>query len=180
MTDSKSRIMSQTYRSDVSVRPLSSLNDVCESFKEILRAADARIKICGLENCSFSYDVPDEGLVKISGYLHVDKGSRLYETTVRTWILDERIIGEFEWTLDLPGRRGEWRQQPIIKSIFAACDGGTRRLEDWVGNSSGTVNRGGRPAKASQPAAGRGGGRNRRGQRRGEAARPAAQATAHA
>ena len=90
--------------------PFSSQDDVCESFKEILRAADARIKISGLENCSFSYDVPDvssdEGLVKISVYLHVDKASRLYETTVRTWILDERIIGEIEWTLVLPGRPG--------------------------------------------------------------------------
>ena len=64
--------------------PLSSQDDVCKSFKEILQAADARIKICGLENCSFSYDVPDEGLVKISGYLHVDKDSGLYETTVLT------------------------------------------------------------------------------------------------
>ena len=64
--------------------PLSSQDDVCELFKETLRAADARIKISGLENCSFSYDVPDKGLVKISGYLHVDKDSRLYETTVRT------------------------------------------------------------------------------------------------
>ena len=63
-SDSKSRKMSQTYRFDVSVRmsPLSFQADVCESFKEILRAADARIKICGLENCFFSYDVPDEGL----------------------------------------------------------------------------------------------------------------------
>ena len=111
MTDNKSRIMSQRYRFDVSVRmgPLSSQDDVCESFKEILLAADARIKISGLENCSFSYDVPDEGLVKISGYLHVDKASRLYETTVLTWILDERIIGEIEWTPVLPGRHGDWR-----------------------------------------------------------------------
>ena len=67
MTDNKSQIMSQTYRFDVSVRmgPLSSKDDVCESFKEILLAADARIKIRGLENGAFSYDVPDEGLVKI-------------------------------------------------------------------------------------------------------------------
>ena len=87
--------------------PFSSQDDVCESFKEIMLAADARIKIRGLKNCSFSYDVPDEGLVKISGYLHVDKASRLYETTLRTWILDEQIIGEIEWTPVLPGRHGE-------------------------------------------------------------------------
>ena len=94
MTGSKSQIISRTYRFDVLVYtgPLSSQDDVCGSFKEILRAADARIKISGRENCFFSFDVPDEGFVKISGYLHVDKASRLYETTVRTWILDERII----------------------------------------------------------------------------------------
>ena len=57
-----------------------------------------------------------------------------------------------------PARRhGDWRQHPAIKSIVAACDDGTRRLEDWVGKSSGAVNRGGRLAKASQPADGEGG-----------------------
>ena len=59
-------------------------------------------------------------------------------------------------------QNGDWRQHPLIKSIFAACesarcDGGTRRLEDWVGNSSGALSRGGRPTKASQPAEGEGG-----------------------
>ena len=69
MTDSESRNRSHTYRFDVSVRmgPWSSHEDVCESFKEILNAADARIKLNRLENSSFSYDVPDEGLAKISG-----------------------------------------------------------------------------------------------------------------
>ena len=53
MTDSESRNRSHTYRFDVSVRmgPLSSHEDVCESFKEILNAADARIKLKRLENC---------------------------------------------------------------------------------------------------------------------------------
>ena len=122
--------------------------------------------------------------MKISGYFHDDKASRLYETTVRTWILDERIIGEIEWTPVLRlllGRHGDWKQHPLIKSIFAACDGSTRRLGDWVGNSSGEVNRvdacKGNPACRS---GGGSGGRRRRGQRRGEAARSAAQATARA
>ena len=85
----------------------------------------------------------------------------------------EKLNGR-RWMPVLPGKNGDWRQHPLIKSIFAACDGGTRSLEDsdWVGNSSGAVNRGGRPAKASQPAEGEGG------QHRGEAARPAAQAPA--
>ena len=113
--------------------------------------------------------------MKIPGYLHVDKASCLYETTVRTWILDERIIGEIEWTPVLPGKHGDWRQHPLIKCIFAACDSGTRRLEDWVGKSSGAVNRGGRI-----PACRRGWGRRHRGQRRCKAARQAVRATARA
>ena len=90
--------MSCTYRFDVSMRmgPLLSHEDVRESFREILNAADARIKLNGLENCSFSYDVPDEGLAKISGYLHVNKASRLYGSAVRTLILNDRISGEIE------------------------------------------------------------------------------------
>ena len=79
MTDSKSRNMSRTYRFGVSdtkfgapgpawtlSRPkTTSSQDDVELFKDILRAADARIKISGLENCAFSYDLPDDGLAKI-------------------------------------------------------------------------------------------------------------------
>ena len=61
----------------------------------------------------------------------------------------------------LPGKNGDWKQHPLIKTIFAdcelesaSCDGGTRRLEDWVGKGSGVISRGGRPAKASEPADG--------------------------
>ena len=74
MTDSKSQDMSRSYRLDVSVHldPLSSQDDVCQLFKDILRAADARIKISGLENCAFSYNLPDDGVAKISGYMHVN------------------------------------------------------------------------------------------------------------
>ena len=70
----------------------------------------------------------------------------------------EKLNGR-RWMPVLPGKNGDWRQHPLIKSIFAACYGCTRSLEDsdWVGNSSGAVNRGGRPAKASQPAEGEGG-----------------------
>ena len=111
MTDSRSRNRSQTYRFDVSVRmgpfKLSSHKDVCESFRELLNAADARIKLNGLENCFFSYDVPYEGLAKISGYLHVNKASRLYGSAVLIWIIDDRISGEIEWTPVLPGKNGD-------------------------------------------------------------------------
>ena len=102
MSDSKSRNMSQTYRFDfflVRMGPLSSEDDVCKSFKEILQLTMPELK-------SVDWKIapsPTMCLVKISGYLHVEKASRLYETTVRTWILDERtiairFIGEIEWT----------------------------------------------------------------------------------
>ena len=111
--------------------------------------------------------------MKISGYLHVDKDSRLYETTVGLgYSMNEsleKLNGRRSCGL-LPGRHGDWRQQPLIKSIFAACDDGTRRLEDWVGKSSGAVNRGGRPAKASQPAEEEGAPPPRTAQRRSRAA----------
>ena len=70
MTDSKSRNMSRTYRFDVSVRlgPLSSQEDVSELFKEMVRAADARIKISGLKICSFSYYVPQESKVSCEDF----------------------------------------------------------------------------------------------------------------
>ena len=51
-----------------------------------------------------------------------------------------------EW--GLPGKNGEWKQHSLINSILAACDGGTRRLEDWVGNSSDKIDRGRRPSAA--------------------------------
>ena len=43
----------------------------------------------------------------------------------KTWIFDNRISGEMEWTPVLSGKNRDWRQYPLIKSIFAACDGGT-------------------------------------------------------
>ena len=75
MTGSKSQIKSRRYCFDDLVRmdPSSSQDDDCKLFKEILRgseSADANIKISGLENCSFFYDVPDEGLVKYEECCH--------------------------------------------------------------------------------------------------------------
>ena len=58
--------------------------------------AELGIQLNGRENCSFSYNVPDEGLVKISGYVHhsvhVNKASRLYESAFRTWMRDDQWI----------------------------------------------------------------------------------------
>ena len=52
---------------------LSDQYKVCCTFKEILNAAHARLEMRGLELSLFSYDVPEDGLARISGYVHVKK-----------------------------------------------------------------------------------------------------------
>ena len=134
----------------VQVGAMTNQDDVCELFKEILNNAKARIKFnfSGLEQCSFSYDLPEDGLARISGYLHTKPQYVPRASAVQQWISDDRIKGEVEWTPVFPGKNGDWKQDSIINSILAACDGGTRRLADWVGNSSDTIDRGGRPSAA--------------------------------
>ena len=56
---------------------LSTQEEVRELFKEILIAANERVQISGLEQSAFSYDLSDDGIAKISGYLHVDKKASL-------------------------------------------------------------------------------------------------------
>ena len=106
-------------------------------------------------NCAFNQVNSDSGLAQISGYVHVKNICNITEAGVKTWISDDLIRGEMEWRPLLSGKLGDWTLHPLIKSIVAACDGGTRRLEG--GQSSGAVHRGGRPGKASQPADGGGG-----------------------
>ena len=59
--------MARTYRFDVTVHvgALSGQHDVCDLFKVILNDAKERLEISGLEQCSFSYDVPEDGLATI-------------------------------------------------------------------------------------------------------------------
>ena len=73
----------------------------------------------------------------------------LRASAVQTWISHDRIKGEVEWTPVFPGKNGDWKQHSLINTILAACDRGIRRLEDWVGNSSDKIDRGGRPSSAS-------------------------------
>jgi hypothetical protein len=108
----------------------------------------ARTEINGLKESSFSHDLPEDGLARISGYLYTNKQILLADSAVQTWIFDDRIIGEIVWTPILPGKNGNWKQHLlIIRGIVAACDGGTAtgtsRLEEWVGKSSDKIDRGG-------------------------------------
>ena len=52
----------------------------------------ARTEISGLKESSFSHDLPEDGLARISGYLHTNKQTLLADSAVRTWIFDDRII----------------------------------------------------------------------------------------
>ena len=146
MTDSVSQNMSHTYRFDVSVciGPISSLLTSANHSKTfcMLRTRDATASCQNSTQWTGKFLLllwlPDEGLEKISGYVHVNKTSCLYESAVRTWILDDRISEEITSTPVL--QKWDWKQHPLIKSTLAAlesagCDGGTRRLEDWVGYS---------------------------------------------
>ena len=163
-------VKARTWRFDVNVQvgPLSNQDEICDLFRGILNESKARTEISGLEQSSFSYDLPEDGLARISGYLHTNKHTELRDSAVRTWIFDDRIIGEIVWTPILPGKNGNWRQHSLIRSIVAACEGcdggtdtgtGTRRLEDWVGKSSDEIDRGWRPRHllADQGQAGDGG-----------------------
>ena len=87
---------------------MSTQDEVCDLFKEILDDAEARNKLnfTGLEQSAFSYDLPEDGLVRISGYLHTKPQFVLTDSAVRTWISDDRIKGEIEWTPVFPGQNG--------------------------------------------------------------------------
>ena len=89
------RARTQTWRFDIEVQvgAMSNQDDVCDLFKEILNDAKARLELSGLEQSSFSYDLPENGLAKISGYLHTNHRFLLTDAAVRGWIFDGRIIG---------------------------------------------------------------------------------------
>jgi len=145
------RERTHTWRFDLMLRVplLYGREDVCALFRSILDQARDRIAINGLDQSSFAYDVPDEGgLVRISGYLH--STAQIWHSSVKTWIFDERVIGEIEWRAVQPGPRQDWRKHDLIKDIFiqCECESGILLLEDWEGNSSLSVNKGGRPRKA--------------------------------
>ena len=70
-----SQLMARTWRFSMplSVGALLDQYEVCSTVKGILNAAHARLEMRGLELSLFSYDVPEDGLARISGYVHVKK-----------------------------------------------------------------------------------------------------------
>ena len=92
----------RTWRFDLRLLmdALSGSDDVCISFKVLLNDAQERLALPGLEQVSFFYDVPDEGLgvAQVSGYVHFNKNIRsVREAALRTWLNDDRISREIEW-----------------------------------------------------------------------------------
>jgi hypothetical protein len=73
---------------------LSQQEEAGDIVKEILSAAHDRLPICGLEQTLFSYDIPEDGIMNIYWYLHVNKRSQLSEAAVKTWIYYDLIIAE--------------------------------------------------------------------------------------
>ena len=124
------QLMARTWRFDLTFRmdALSDSDEVCTFFKASLDAAQARLALPGLIQSSFFYDVPDEGLAQISGYVHLNRKCR--ETAVRPWLFDNRIKSdEIEWRPIHPGTTGDWKQQPLIKTLFATRTGRSCRPE---------------------------------------------------
>ena len=118
----------RTWRFDVTIElpTLSDRDEVCNVMRSILDEAHSKIAILGLDQSSFSYNVPeDRGLAKVSGYLHAK--ADIYQTTVKTWLCDARIR-ELAWTAILPGMNANWQQHDSIREILSAnC------VEDWKG-----------------------------------------------
>jgi hypothetical protein len=116
-----------------------------------LISANERLPICGLQFFSFSYDIPQDVIAQISGYLHVNKKGltelrKLLSELGYLMIESSEILYGPPFGLAAMGTGGS-----IIRSITAACEGcdggmgpGTRRLEDWVGKSSDEIGRAGR------------------------------------
>jgi hypothetical protein len=134
------------------------MEDVRDSFIQILETANTNMPIRELDQSSFTYAMPqDDASAKISGYLHVTRNGRLTEASVRTWIIDDRIRGEIKWTPIMPGIDVDWRKDKHIDDISRSCSGGTRRLYAWKLGST-VTNKGGRPKKTQSQADGGEGG----------------------
>ena len=94
--------------------------------------------------------MPEGDVAKISGYLHASE--KITEATVQTWMFNDRIHWEIKWTAVMPGKYRDWKKHEHLADIFAACDGGSRRIEHWM--SSDPPDKGGRPRKTPAPADG--------------------------
>jgi hypothetical protein len=75
MTENKARTWH--FRVNLRMAELSLQEEVRDIFKKILISANVRLPIHGLEQSSFSYDIPQNGIAEISEYLHVNPKGKL-------------------------------------------------------------------------------------------------------
>jgi hypothetical protein len=80
------RIRAKTWRFDVvlAIGPVLAREDVSILFRSILDESLEKIAIHGLDQSSFFCDLPENGVVNISGYLHAS--SDIWKSTVSTWL----------------------------------------------------------------------------------------------
>ena len=135
---------------------------------------DTQQTIPGWEDLSFSNGVQESSFAHIRRYLH--SSSKIAEASVQGWFSDARIPSETtRWTPVWSGENRDWRQDPQIQAISAACEDDSRQFELYIKSSRpDPVWKGGRHRKTLVTS---GDGRQRRrGRRRGQT-RPIAQPT---
>ena len=154
----------------------STAEELRDAFRFIFNDTQQAIPL--LDNFSFSFGVPEGSFTvtftRIRGYLH--SSSKIAEASVQGWFSDARIPSETtRWTPVWSGENRDWRQDPQIQAISAACEDDSRQFELYIKSSRpDPVWKGGRHRKTLVTS---GDGRQRRrGRRRGQT-RPIAQPT---
>ena len=128
--------------------------------KDFLDLSNNSRTIRGLRHVSFAYSVRDPAqpdlagtqlqsiIVDVVGFVHSIES--ILDTTMHAWIQDSRVKDQ-RWTpvYVTPGAGSNWMQTDIIKNFFADCDCGLRVRVDWLwtGDTSGSINKGGRPKR---------------------------------
>jgi hypothetical protein len=132
--------------------------------KDFLDLSNNSRTIRGLQHVSFAYSVRDPAqpdlagtqlqsiIVDVVGFVHSIES--ILDTTMHAWIQDSRVKDQ-RWTpvYVTPGAGSNWMQTDIIKNFFADCDCGLRVRVDWLwtGDTSGSINKGGRPKRHRGP-----------------------------
>ena len=70
--------------------------------------------------------MPEDGLAKIFGYLHVNKTAMLYEATVQTWILMIGSVEKLNGRQSCPAKIGTggniWQSRASLLAVMKAPD----------------------------------------------------------
>ena len=123
----------------------STVEELCDVYCTIFN--DTQQAIHGLEDFSLSYGVLEGDFAHICGYSH--SSSKIAEASIQRCFSDAGIPPKTNrWTPVWSGKTRDWRQDPQIHAISAACEDGSRQLEHCI--------------KGSRPDAAWNGGRHRK------------------